>query len=255
MNAFTDLYQGLAAGFGFTVESVSGATVFLAPGVTVPFFNRTLGLLPETGFTEAELERVIAVFRAAAVREWWVQFTPEVAPRDLQGWLVARGFAPAPRASWAKFVRLTGDPPAAASDLSIRAASSGDAPDVARILSASYGLSPALGRGISSLVGKPGWMFFVACHRGDPVATGAVHVQQDRGWLGFAATDAAYRGHGAQSSLLAARIAAAGEAGCAAVVTETGEPKKDEPNPSLANIRRAGFVQVCSRLNYRRIDA
>jgi hypothetical protein len=32
--------------------------------------------------------------------------------------------------------------------------------------------------------------------------------------------------------------------------TETGESIAGEPNPSLRNIRRAGFVQVCSRLNY-----
>jgi GNAT superfamily N-acetyltransferase len=251
--ACRDLYQALAMDFNFSSDSIAGATVFLAPRIGVPFFNRVVGLLPEIGFTEGDLDRLIAVYQKAGISEFWVQFTPDAAPEGLQSWLAARDFSPAPRASWAKFVRQTSDPaPAPATGFVIRTASPLDAPDVARILSAAYGLPPALGTGISSLIGALGWIFFVACHDGRPIATGALHLQQEAGWLGLAATDAAYRGRGAQSALLGARIAAAGQAGCAVVVTETGEPKRDEANPSLVNIRRAGFVQVCSRLNYRR---
>jgi GNAT superfamily N-acetyltransferase len=59
-----------------------------------------------------------------------------------------------------------------------------------------------------------------------------------------------YRRRGAQTALLAARIAAAAAADCTVLATETGESIAGEPNPSLANIRRAGFTQACSRLNY-----
>jgi hypothetical protein len=34
------------------------------------------------------------------------------------------------------------------------------------------------------------------------------------------------------------------------VATETGEPIDGEHNPSLANMGRAGFTQVASRLNF-----
>jgi GNAT superfamily N-acetyltransferase len=239
--------------FGFSIESVAGAMVFLAPRVPVPFFNRTTGFLPEI-FTEADLDRVIDLYRKAGIKEFWVQFTPEDAPQGFDAWLAVRGFSAAPRARWAKFVRHTSEAPAFVTDLAIRIASPDDVPDVARILSAAYGLPPALSSAIASLVSSPGWIFFVACAGEAPIATGALHVQQETGWLGLAATDSEYRGRGAQSALLAARIAAAARAGCATVVTETGEPKRDEANPSLANIRRAGFVQVCSRLNYRNIN-
>jgi hypothetical protein len=50
--------------------------------------------------------------------------------------------------------------------------------------------------------------------------------------------------------MLAARINAAAAEGCTVLATETGESVAGEANPSLNNIRRAGFVQVCSRLNY-----
>ena len=39
-------------------------------------------------------------------------------------------------------------------------------------------------------------------------------------------------------------------AGARHLVTETGEPMGDEPNPSLANMNRCGFVTVASRLNF-----
>ena len=42
----------------------------------------------------------------------------------------------------------------------------------------------------------------------------------------------------------------AADACCTVIATETGESIAGEVNPSLNNIRRAGFVQVCSRLNY-----
>jgi L-amino acid N-acyltransferase YncA len=75
-------------------------------------------------------------------------------------------------------------------------------------------------------------------------------VQEGRGWIGVGAALAECRGRGAQTALLATRIRTAAELGCHVISTETGEPVADEPNPSLTNIRRAGFVQVCSRLNY-----
>jgi hypothetical protein len=45
------------------------------------------------------------------------------------------------------------------------------------------------------------------------------------------------------------RIADAIAGGAAAIATETGEPVSDEPNPSLANMRRCGFACMASRLN------
>jgi hypothetical protein len=46
------------------------------------------------------------------------------------------------------------------------------------------------------------------------------------------------------------RIADAIAAGGKYIVTETGEPVGDEPNPSLSNMQRCGFRQIASRLNF-----
>lgn len=54
----------------------------------------------------------------------------------------------------------------------------------------------------------------------------------------------------AQRAPMALRVREAIAAGCARIVTETGEPVSDEPNPSLANMQWCGFRRVASRLNY-----
>ena len=77
-----------------------------------------------------------------------------------------------------------------------------------------------------------------------------LYANGDAGWLGVASTRADYRGRGAQSALLAARIERAGELGLRLLVTETGAAEDDEPGTSYRNILRAGFEPAYVRPNY-----
>lgn len=252
--ACADFYRAAPPALGVRAERVAGTTVMLAPCVPVAYFNRAIGFTGAGFIDESGLDRVIGLFDAAGVADFWIQVTPEAAPQAFLGWIAARAFVLASRPRWAKFARGTADPPEPRSALEIRPATTADAGAIARIVTDAYGLPQNLRPWVAALVGRPGWQFHVACLEGTPVGTGALFVNGGSAWLGFAATLAQHRGLGAQSALLAARIAAAARSGCTTVVTETGEPKDDEPNPSLANIRRAGFVQVCSRLNFRRVE-
>ena len=87
--------------------------------------------------------------------------------------------------------------------------------------------------------------------RREPAGAGALYVDGGVGWLGFGATLPPYRGRGAQSAILAARIEDARRQGCATVVTETGELADDRPSSSYRNIVRAGFRETGVRPNYR----
>ena len=49
---------------------------------------------------------------------------------------------------------------------------------------------------------------------------------------------------------MAWRIREAIALGCSDIVTETGEPAGDEPNPSLRNMEACGFRRLVSRLNF-----
>jgi len=130
-----------------------------------------------------------------------------------------------------------------------RVTAAGDAHAIAQTVCDAFGMPSMLAPWFAALVGRPRWRFVVAERAGAVVAAGAVFIDGDRAWLGIGATLAQHRKLGAQSTLLAARVALAAQAGCSVLSTETGEAVAGEPNPSLSNIRRAGFEQVCSRTN------
>jgi len=231
--ASADIYAASPQALDCRVEAIAGATLLLAPRVPVSYFNRVIGLGVFEPATETALDAIVERFRAARVADYWLHLNPVARPERLTEWLSARGFAPPARRTWAKFLRGPEPYSAQPSALSVRTA------------------KPAtLSSWFAGLVVREDWYFVIAESGGRPVATGALFIAGAMAWLGVGATLDEHRNRGAQSALLAARIAIAAEAGCTLLATETGESIAGEVNPSLNNIRRAGFVQVCSRLNY-----
>ncbi len=249
--ASADLYAAAPAELGMRVERRYGATLLLAPKVPVSYFNRVIGLGVAEPATEAALDAIVSRYRAAGVDDHWIHVSPAAAPAAFADWLLARGYAPPVRRSWAKFVRGADAPPVARADAPlVRAAERQDAGAVAAVACSAFGLPATLAPWFERLVGRPGWCVLVAELDGRIVATGSLYVVGTGAWLGIGATLAEHRKRGAQGALLAERIRVAAAAGCATLATETGETIAGEPSPSLENIRRAGFAQVCSRLNY-----
>ena len=103
----------------------------------------------------------------------------------------------------------------------------------------------------ANVVGRPGWSCYVAYDGDAPAGAGALFVHEGVGWLGYAATRRQFRGRGAQSAILAARIEDARQQGCTTVSTETGELEEGRPSNSYRNIVRAGFREAGVRANYR----
>lgn len=92
---------------------------------------------------------------------------------------------------------------------------------------------------LTAPLGRPGWTQVVAYDEGVPVATGGLHVAGSPGWVGAAATVPVWRGRGAQTALLAARLRLAAEQGAARVSV-----KVEPGGTSARNLRRAGFVEA-----------
>lgn len=107
--------------------------------------------------------------------------------------------------------------------------------------------SPAQAPWQASVVGRPGWWHGLALHGDMPVAVGAVYVQGEAAWLGFGGTLPEYRRRGAQSALLAARVAHARAAGARIMALETAPDWPDIPGESLRNAARAGFHPAYER--------
>ena len=112
-------------------------------------------------------------------------------------------------------------------------------------------MPPYMRAALAALPGRPGWVIFVAYGGDTPCGAGALFIDGDTSWTGFAATIPAARGRGAQSAILAARIRAAAEAGCATITTETGVREEGRPSRSYRNLLRAGFEEVYERPNWR----
>lgn len=100
---------------------------------------------------------------------------------------------------------------------------------------------------LACLPARRGWQMFLALDGETPVACGALFTHGSCGWLGMGATLEEYRGRGAQSALIAARIAAAKAARVKWLTTETA-PNWPDLNPvSWRNMERAGFGVVYDR--------
>jgi hypothetical protein len=77
-----------------------------------------------------------------------------------------------------------------------------------------------------------------------------MRIAGDIGWLGLGATLASHRGRGAQSALIARRLADGIAAGCRTFYAEAAEPVEGESNPTYDNMARLGFARRYLRRNY-----
>ncbi len=94
---------------------------------------------------------------------------------------------------------------------------------------------------------RPGVTGFLAYIGGEPAAAAALCIRAGLATLFSASTRAAYRGRGAQTALLAARLHFAAEAGCDLATTST------LPGAASArNVERAGFRVAYTRMTMLR---
>jgi GNAT superfamily N-acetyltransferase len=221
-----------AAG-GVPTRSAGEALATRAPGPPTRELTRIIGL-----YDLAVLEDLHPFFEGEA---YWVSLDPEA---GLDAELEALGFvADYP---WQKFERDL-RPYSTSTDLRVGPADE----RFGAVFAEAYGIPADTAGWLPRVPGRVGWHAFAAYDGDSPVATGALFVWEDTGWLGMAGTLPSHRGRGAQGALLGARIDRARELGLSRVVTETGAPRDGQPGPSYRNILRSGFEPSYLRPNYR----
>lgn len=139
--------------------------------------------------------------------------------------------------AYAQFERVPDAAEAAPTDLRVEQVGSQGGLHFARPVATAFGIPEGP---LRFLPGRPGWTCLVAFAGDDAVAAGALFVEGDEGYLTLGGTLPAARGRGAQSALLAERVAVAGRLGLRAVTTETGA----DGGPSFRNILATGFREV-----------
>jgi GNAT superfamily N-acetyltransferase len=244
--AETAAYESLARTAGWPVLR-RGSTVCIsapfAPASTM--LNRALGVGLDGRADAGLLDEVDAFFAARGIR-YAVAASPH-APSGLEELLRRRGFEDG--YAWAKFGRTT----AHATDertTALRVEEVSDGRELGSVIGAAYDMPAAAASGtFGPLPRTGGWHCFVAFDGETAVGAGALFVHDGVGWLGAAGTVPASRGQGAQTAILAARLAKARDLGLEHVTTETGALEPDRPSSSYRNILRAGFELLYVRPN------
>jgi hypothetical protein len=239
---------GLGAELGVAVHDVGGAAVMIAGRTGVLALNRVLGLGLDAPATAAQLDEIVAIFRAAGVPRFLVQLSPTARPAALPRMLAERGFVHVD--NLVRSERAADVPAAAATTLDVRRIGPDEGEVYARVLGEVFGWPAAMIPWGAACVGRPGWRHYLAFDGDAPVATAALFVDGSYGWLGNDGTTAAARGRGAQSALIARRLRDAAADGCRLLAVETSEERPGHPSPSWRNYRRLGFEDVYLRPNY-----
>jgi hypothetical protein len=251
--AYVDLFRAAPDHLGIHAYEFDAATVLVAPGVDIPLFNRALGLGIDAPASEAAIESIVSIYHESKVRNFAVQISPVALTPGLLGWLTAERLAVRDR--WSKMFRSGEARIVPHSDLRIAPAGIEQSAAFGRVACQGFGMPIALAPWLEASVGRPGWHHYLAWDGDQPVATGALYVQDRVGWLGVATTLTTHRRRGAQLALMAARLRAGVELGCEWFVTETGEDSVERPNSSYHNMVRAGFSLAYQRPNYMRAQS
>ena len=239
-----EAYASLGRGDGARVLRVAGAVCTAVPSLSgSTMLNRVTGLGLDRPAGEAELDAIDAFF-ADAGTAYAVAVAPQADP-SLTPRLHERGFQAG--YAWMVFRRGVEAPPLP--EPRLRVEPTRDVATFGRLVAGAYELPPAGAELVHGLGDDPSWTLFLARAGDEPVGAAALFAHEDCGWLGFAATLRAHRGAGAQTSLLARRIAHARDLGLRELVTETGERLTDRPSVSYRNILRVGFGEAYVRPN------
>lgn len=242
------LTPGEANMLGVRLARFGSVVALMTRRLDVLALNRAVGVGLGTAADEAGLDALIAWYRDAGIPRFFVQLAPEARPPQLRAWLAARGLAH--YNNWMKLWRDTDDTPKVVTDLRVERIGAGRAPQFATIVARGFAMPDAIRPWLVATVGRPGWRHYLAFDEEAPVAGGMLFVRGETGWLGFAATDPGHRGRGAQSALIARRIADARALGCRRLVVETGEDTPERRATSFHNLRRLGFELAYVRPNY-----
>ena len=220
------------------------------PGLDVLAMNRVFGFTSSTALTQEEVEEIIARYREAGTKRFFIQLNPLLMESETHRLLLANGFTH--YNNWVKLYRQAGKIEDVSSDLSVRAIGWEQAASFARVLALSFEWTDDEDhdRWIENLVGRADWHFYLAYDGDKPVATAGFYHTGDFAWVDFAGTLKEYRGRGAQSLLMQRRLNDIIELGCRHVVVETAQQTAERSAPSYRNMIRCGFREAYVRPSF-----
>jgi hypothetical protein len=190
------------------------------------------------GFSADDLDNMARLFAAADIERYFVWLSPGPATAAALPWLTAKAAVKVPWTRYPVMIHSGVTAITRASELQVR--------EVTRreIDAAGIGAGhAAMLDGYLQSMGRPGFQHFAAYAQNQLIATAALAHFENMAYLTYACTAEAHRRRGAQSGLIAARIAAANTLGCQLIASQTLTMLED----SFANLQHAGFVEAYER--------
>jgi hypothetical protein len=234
--------------FGTEVVRYGGVVALFSRHVDIPAFNRVFSLGVHESLTAKRLDEIVHDYRARGVRRMLAHWSPLATPVDGGSWFTQRGFQEIPR--MVIMARRVDSPVHVSTDLEIVEMDASAAAEYDLAVGSAHGLSAELTPHARSTLGLPNWRHYLARDRGRAVAGASLFTHGEAAWCAGAATQIEDRNRGAQTALLARRIADAAADGCRWIVAETLEETADRPNPSYRNMLRAGFEVLYLRASF-----
>jgi GNAT superfamily N-acetyltransferase len=231
----------LAASLGLVQTRVAGALAVASRSLEKRMYNHVFALGVPESVTAANLDAMERFFRDAGSKSCRVALVPSRRSPALVNALAARGFAPAD--VWQCLTRDGAAPPRvpAPAGLAVRDLRRADAAAFGALLLGSFSHPELVGPWFDRLVGRAHWRLVGAFDGDALVACAALYLAGEAAWLGLAATRPTHRRRGAQTALIARRLAIAHAAGVRTLAAETTQDTPEKPNPSTHNLRRLGF--------------
>jgi len=245
---YRNVPPAIAKKFGISLERIGGAKATIASKVDMLAFNRVVGLGFETSITAGLLDDIIALYKEAGVKRFFIQLSPHAKAGISSDVLADKGFQY--HNNWVKLYRPVIPIPVANTSLRIEVIRGEHMEAFSKIIVESFGWSDELRPILELPVGREGWRHYLAYDGDKPVACAAAFFRDEYASLAFAATLPEYRGLGAQSALIARRFQDASDACCKWMISETAEDRPDKPSASFRNMIRHGFRTAYLRQNY-----
>ncbi|MEU6206999.1 GNAT family N-acetyltransferase [Micromonospora musae] len=235
---------------GIVTERLAGGVVLSAGKDPTSYWSKALGFGFSEPVTGQLVDRILDVWRAVRNPLGVLQIAPEALPGDWDEICRTRGLAP--RGRIAKLAAPIGDlRTEGSSDLKVAPVGRQDADAWADVVLGAFGMRHEGIIGMfAAMVEHPRFTPFGVWDGDTVVGGGTLFVHGEIGSLMGGAVHPSYRNRGAQTALIAARVARAGELGCRWVTAETGQPDEGRANSSLNNMLRAGMNPLYVRRNY-----
>jgi hypothetical protein len=233
---------------GLAVQRLGSAVMHLARHRNKIGFNTVIGLGMRSPATVQQIERIQDWFASHGVHRFAIELSPAALPHELGAWLSRRRYRKRP--GMAKFHRGAGLVGRPQTTLRIREIGPERVRDWNRVLISVY---PNHGPHLlwaESRIGKPGWRHYVAFAGRTPVAVGAMYIADGVARLLDGVTTKMHRRRGAQSAMIARRLADGLDEGCRLFSSEAVTPSSHRSHVSHRNLMRAGFELAYVRTDY-----